>query len=116
MKFIYSLLFSVVVFISFQNASAQQTNTSSTPQMKSTAQNYTYKIIDAANKTFGYAIYADGKLFINQPSIPGLPGNNGFKTKKEAIKIALLVIAKIKRGEMPPSITKEEMKKEGITL
>ncbi len=73
----------------------------------------TYKIIPAANKTWCYDILADGKMMIHQPSAPGLPGNEGFKTKAAAQKVADLVIQKIKKGEMPPSITKEEMQKIG---
>ena len=73
----------------------------------------TYKIIPAANKTWCYDILADGKMMIHQPSAPGLPGNEGFKTKAAAQKVADLVIQKIKNGEMPPSITKEEMQKIG---
>lgn len=71
----------------------------------------TYKIIPVANKTYGYDVYADGKLMIHQNSIPAMPGNNGFKTKAAAEKVALLVIQKIKNGEMPPTISIEELKK-----
>jgi len=48
---------------------------------------------------------------IKKPRIPGMPGNEGFKTKKSAQKVADLVINKMKKGEMPPSVTIEEMKK-----
>ena len=71
----------------------------------------TYKIIDAPSKTYGYDIYADGKLMIHQPSIPAMPGNDGFKTKADATKVAQLVIDKIKKGEMPPTVSIEELKK-----
>ena len=74
----------------------------------------TYKIIDAANHTFCYDVYADGKLMIHQTSIPAVPGNEGFKTKADAEKVAQLAIAKIKKGEMPPTISIEEMKKLGV--
>lgn len=70
-----------------------------------------YKIIKAANSSFCYDIYADGRIMIHQPSIPGMPGNEGFKTQQQAISVAKLVISKIKKGEMPPSVTIEEMKK-----
>jgi hypothetical protein len=73
--------------------------------------NYTYTIIPAANKTWCYDVYKEKRLFIHQPSAPGLPGKEGFKTKADAEKVAMLVIEKIKRGEMPPSVTIEEMKK-----
>ena len=70
-----------------------------------------YKIIPAANSTWCYEILTDGKLFIHQPSIPGVQGNEGFKTKESATKVAELVISKIKRGEVPPSVTLDEIKK-----
>jgi hypothetical protein len=70
-----------------------------------------YKIIDAPNRTWSYDIYSNGKLMIHQPNKPGMPGNEGFKTKLAAEKVAKLVISKIKRGEMPPTISEEEMKK-----
>jgi hypothetical protein len=69
-----------------------------------------YKIIDAPNHTYGYDVLADGRLLIHQTSIPAMPGNEGFKTKADASKVAQLVIGKIKKGEMPPTVTIEEMK------
>ena len=71
----------------------------------------TYKIIDASKHTYGYDVLADGQLAIHQTSVPALPGNEGFKTKEDATKVALLVIEKIKKGEMPPTISTAEMKK-----
>ncbi len=64
-----------------------------------------------SKKTFGYDIYSGGKLLIHQPTIPGLPGNSGFTNKKNAEDVAKLVIKKIKKGEMPPSVSVEELKK-----
>ena len=72
---------------------------------------YTYSIIPTDHKTWGYDIYTGKTLFIHQPNIPGLPGNDGFKTRSGAEKVALLVIGKIKKGEIPPNVTPEEMKK-----
>jgi hypothetical protein len=70
-----------------------------------------YKIINSANHTFSYDIYDNGRLMIHQPSVPGFPGNEGFKTKASAEKTAQLVITKISKGEMPPTVSLEEMKK-----
>ena len=70
----------------------------------------TYKIIDAPKHTYGYDVFADGRLMIHQTSVPALPSNEGFQTKEDATKVALLVIAKIKKGEMPPTISIDEMK------
>jgi hypothetical protein len=77
----------------------------------STNTKLTWKIIDAPNHTYGYDVLADGRLIIHQSSIPAMPGNEGFKTKADASKTAQLVIGKIKKGEMPPTVTIEEMKK-----
>jgi hypothetical protein len=70
----------------------------------------TYKIIEAPKHTWCYDVFADGRLMIHQTSAPALPGNEGFQTKDDAIKVALLVIDKIKKGEMPPTVSIDEMK------
>ena len=72
---------------------------------------FEYVVIDAPNKTFGYDISAEGKTIIHQASIPGFSGDEGFRTKNDAQKVARLAIAKIQRGEMPPTITPDELKK-----
>ena len=71
----------------------------------------TYRIIDAPNHTYGYEILADGRLMIRQASVPALPGNEGFKSRKGAEAVAGLVIEKIRKGQMPPTVEIEEMKK-----
>jgi len=71
----------------------------------------TYKLIPASNNTWCYDILADGRTIIHQPSVPGMPGNEGFASKNKATKVADLVVSKIQRGEMPPSISLIEMKK-----
>ena len=71
----------------------------------------TYIIIDAPKHTYCYDVFADGRLMIHQTSIPALPSNEGFRTKEDATKVALLVIDKIRKGEMPPTISIDEMKK-----
>ena len=72
-----------------------------------------YKIIRLSTSGFGYDIYQDGKMIVHQNSIPAVEGSKGFTTKEKAIKVAKLVIMKIRKGEMPPAVTKEEMKKIG---
>jgi len=73
--------------------------------------NITYKIIPAEGNTYGYDIYTDGQLMIHQPSKPGMAGNRGFDTKEAASKVAELVVSKIKKGEMPPSVSAEEVQR-----
>src|SRR3954451_7973660 len=72
--------------------------------------NITYQLVPSENKTWGYDIYINGKLFIHQPSVPALPGNAGFTTKTAAEKIAKKVIEKIRKGENPPTISIDELK------
>ena len=73
-----------------------------------------YTIIDTPNSTFGYDILANGKLFLHQTNLPGQPGNEGCKTKVDAEKLAEFVMKKVQGGEMPPSITGEDLKTLGI--
>ncbi len=72
---------------------------------------YSYTIMQSVNNTWCYDIFKEGKRFIHQTSIPGLPGNEGFKNKSDAERVAQLVIDKLKKGEMPPSVTTDELKK-----
>lgn len=83
-------------------------------ETSSLSDSLTYKIIDAADQTYGYDIYKHNQKLIHQPSIPCIKGNKGFAKKEDAKKIALLVIEKIRKGEMPPTLTIEEMNKKGV--
>jgi len=76
--------------------------------------NLTYKIIPSAKKTWGYDIYNNDKLIIHQPSVPAMPGNNGFTTREVAEKVAKKIIEKIRHGENPPTISVDEMKELGV--
>ena len=70
-----------------------------------------YQLIPGINNTWGYDILVDKRISIHQTTPPGMPGNEGFKTKAGAESVAKLVISKMQKGEMPPSITVDEMKK-----
>jgi hypothetical protein len=120
---VFQSLMLVIGFLLIADITRAQENQPTAPDKKAAVQfpaanqfansKLSYKIIPAANQTWSYDILADGKMMIHQPSVPGLPGKEGFKTKVAAQRVAELVIDKIKYGEMPPSITKEEMKKMG---
>ena len=95
-----------------QNAYGQlTTNPKTVEKGKQAGTVYTYKIVPVKNNTWCYDIYKNSKMLIHQTSIPGVPGNEGFKTKSDAKKVARLVVEKLKKGEMPPSVTIDEMKK-----
>lgn len=72
--------------------------------------NLTYRIIETVGNTFGYDIYRDGQLLIHQPQRPALSGKSGFDTREDAEKVARLVIRKIQKGVMPPTVEIDEMK------
>jgi hypothetical protein len=69
------------------------------------------KTFQRPDKTWGYDVFKNEKLLIHQPGIPALAGFKGFSSKEKAKKTAGLVIKKIEQGEMPPTVTQEELKK-----
>jgi len=71
-------------------------------------------VIPSESKSFGYDIYMNGTLLIHQPSRPGLPGNERFATEEDAMKVAELVIKKIRNNELPPSVTLQELQELGV--
>ena len=62
----------------------QQKSVSSFNKTQTASSKFSYKIISTPNNTFGYDIYANGKMMIHQPTPPGMSGNNGFKKKSDA--------------------------------
>ncbi len=74
----------------------------------------TFSVINAPNGTFGYDILRDGKLLIHQTNLPGQPGVEGCRTRADAEKLAAFVIDKIKKGEMPPTVTTDELEFLGL--
>jgi len=70
-----------------------------------------YVVIPLANLTWGYDIYVREQIYIHQTTIPAIPGTYGFNSRKAASDIAKIVVRKIKRGEIPPSVTIDELKK-----
>jgi len=67
-------------------------------------------IIPSENNTFGYDIYFHDAVLIHQLSRPCIPGNAGFATEEDAMKVANLVIKKIHNNEMPPTVTIQELR------
>jgi hypothetical protein len=121
-SFQYNTLVLALIMLSFfvkvTGAVGQNTRTNAKKQQESIKPDESIKnkkissqVITSINNTWGYDILVENKIFIHQPSIPGVNGNEGFKSKLAAQNVANLVITKMKKGEMPPSVTEEEMKK-----
>jgi hypothetical protein len=64
-------------------------------------------------ESWGYEIYRDTIRFIYQETIPGLPGNQHFSSRDEALKCGELVCRKL-RNAKNPSVSKEELENMGI--
>ncbi len=86
-------------------------NTSS--KQKSTS-NFTF-FTHLQPEGWGYSISEKGKRIIDQQTIPGVPGNQGFGTSEDAQKVAELVIEKLEKGAFPPTVSEEELQKLGIS-
>ena len=104
------LTFVCLLFVGLTSIAQDKKASASTPNFPNVGkQKMTYNIISAPEKTFGYDILVDGKLMIHQPNKPGMAGIRAFDTKQDAEKVAKLVIQKMKNGEMPPTVSSEEM-------
>jgi len=87
-------------------SSPQETKQQENPYAKA---EITIQIIPSANNTFGYDILLYKRSLVHQPNIPGLSGNEGFTTKERAQTAAEFVVKKIKKNEMPPTVTLEDL-------
>jgi hypothetical protein len=118
MRLLYlSLLFS---FIGCGNASdevIESVDNSIQEQVSkdtSESKGISFKIFEVENKQFGYDIFVDGKIYIHQPHIPSIPGNKGFESKEDAIKVAELIKNKIENKIIPPTTSKAELDSLGV--
>ena len=66
------------------------------------------------DKGWGYQILVNKKIYINQRIIPVVQGNKEFTTQEQALKVANLVISKMKKKASLPSVTIKELDSLGI--
>lgn len=71
-------------------------------------------VIRVPDGKYGYTVFVDGQLYIEQTSIPSIAGTAGFATTEDADRVARRVVDKIRRGEMPPSVSMNELQEMGI--
>ncbi|NBP68213.1 MAG: DUF4907 domain-containing protein [Cytophagia bacterium] len=76
--------------------------------------NFEIKTFAQSTGGYGYEIFMNGSKIIYQPTIPGLPGNAGFATAEKAQKTGELVVYKIRNGQLPPSVSPEELDSLGV--
>ena len=120
---IIGMVFTLLIFLPVSNSVAQGStaspstmpnDTKTTPSNPYANAEITTRIIPSHNNTYGYDILIYGRPLIHQPSIPGLPGNDGFKTREHAQKVAKVVVKKLRNNEMPPTVSMEEMNQLGV--
>lgn len=63
---------------------------------------------------WGYNIKLNGSLYIHQPNVPAVMGNNGFYSEAAAKKAGDFVAYKIRKNIIPPSVTPEELDSLGV--
>ena len=63
---------------------------------------------------WGYDILIDGKMYIHQPNIPAIMGNNGFSSEEKAREAGEFIVEKIRKNVLPPSVTAEELENRGL--
>jgi hypothetical protein len=105
----------VYIFVACSNDPKEVLNNKKTTLIKNkTAPEYTYLTVQNQNSEWGYQLFKDGQLMINQQNIPAVQGNKGFSSKNDAEKIARFILEKVKKGEFPPTISVEELDSLGV--
>ncbi len=103
------IVFSVSAVLYKQNKdspkSAKATHAAGTYKKNS----FRYTITGNEQNGYGYDVFEGNRIFIRQPSVPGMPGNKGIATKNDAEKVAKLVIKKLSNNIMPPTISRHEL-------
>ncbi len=69
--------------------------------------------IRSSDGGWGYDIMKNGKRFIHQEYIPAIPGQHGFRSEADALKIGREVASRI-NSNLLPTITLSELKSWGI--
>lgn len=75
---------------------------------------YSYTLFETDGKGWGYKIFDNGTLIINQPHIPAISGNQGFSTSEKAEITAGYAIHKMELGFIPPTISVAELDSLGV--
>ena len=70
---------------------------------------FTHLVTFEEGTGYGYQIFENDHLLINQAHIPAIQGVNGFSSEEKAETTALYILKQIKEGNFPPTITKEKL-------
>jgi len=79
-----------------------------TKEIQINSSQYSYTIIDNdPDQGYGYQIYNDETMLINQKHIPSIPGIKGFETKEKAIITAEYILQQVEKGNFPPTVNRK---------
>lgn len=70
---------------------------------------WTYKVVMNSEKNWGYQLFQNGKMIINQTTIPSVQGMAGFDSQEKAERTAKHIISKLEKGVFPPTVDKKEL-------
>jgi hypothetical protein len=98
-----ALVLLVVAYFLYQNFHKEKEIPNPYADAQITSETY------ATDNGFGYKIYIDGQLYVDQPTIPAVAGNNSFDSESDAEAVANLAISKIREGIIPPTISVQEL-------
>jgi hypothetical protein len=70
-----------------------------------------YFVKEAPNDTYGFDIYVDGKVVMDQSNVPGRNATNGFRSIVSAENVAKYLVDKMRSGEGKIEVTEEVLKK-----
>ncbi len=79
-----------------------------TPKNGTTSE-WSYEIVLISEENWGYQLFQNGTMVINQTSIPSVQGIDGFDTKEKAERTAKHILNKLENGVFPPTVDKEEL-------
>jgi hypothetical protein len=95
--------------VSLSTAPTNDSTAGTNSETSSKVDHFEIKTFAQPTGGYGYEIFMNGNKIIYQPTIPGLPGNSGFATAEKAQKTGELVVYKIRNGQLPPSVSPEEL-------
>ncbi len=117
MKLLLYLLLIVSFFTSCDSATKQVdeelTDTKATAN-KTVTEEFSMRVIENIDATWGYQLLRDGKVMIDQKNIPAIQGNRGFSSKEKAELMGDFILEKVKNGGFPPTVSIEEMDSLGV--
>lgn len=75
---------------------------------------YTLEVLEHLENGWGYQLFKDGKLMIDQKHIPAIQGERGFSSKENAEITGDYILRKIKNGNFPPTVSVQELDSLGV--